>query len=260
MNPTFAVLSTLCFLGGFFYSAAMLRAGKHRISGINLAIMGLGFVFQCVFLYQVGQIRGRCPITNVFDVLIFVSWAMVLFYLILGPPFRVSLFGAFTAPLVFVFQVVALLLPEAMKASEKALPGSIDPWLEAHAAISLLAYGAFATAFVAGVMYLVQDWQLKKHRLQTLFYNLPPIQLLGKSIFRLVGIGILLLTVGIGAAFFMEQRPSGLHLWMTLAVWAVYAAIFLSQVLRGGGSRRMAMNAVWGFAGPILTLAVLSSS
>ena len=260
MNPTFAILSTLCFLAGFFYSVTMLRSGKHRISGVNLAIMGAGFVLQCIFLYQVGQLRGRCPITNVFDLLIFVSWAMVLFYLILGPPFRVTLFGAFTAPLVFIFQAVALLLPGAMKVGEKALPGSIDPWLEMHAAISLLAYGAFATAFVAGVMYLVQDRQLKKQRLKTLFYNLPPIQLLGKSIFRLVGIGVLLLSVGIGSAFFMEQRPTGLHLWMTLAVWGIYASIFFIQVFHGASPRRLAMNAVGGFVGPILSLAVLSSS
>ena len=58
----------------------------------------------------------------------------------------------------------------------------------------------------------------------------------------------------------MERRPSGLHLWMTLAVWGIYALIFFLQVFRGGSPRRMAMNAVWGFGGPILTLAVLSSS
>lgn len=258
MDLTPAILSTLCFLGGFFYSVTMLRSGGHRTSGINLAVMTAGFLLQGLFLYQLGQMRGRCPITNVFDILVFVSWAIVLFYLILGPPFRVSLLGVFTAPVVFLFQVVALFLPAKLKTSERAVAGTIDPWLETHAAVSLLAYGAFALAFVAGIMFLVQDRQLKRHHLHTLFYNLPPIQLLGKSISRLIAIGFLLLTIGIGSAFLMDKKPTAFHLGMTLAVWAIYGTIFLSQSFGGGSSKRMALNAVWGFAAPLVTLWILS--
>jgi ABC-type uncharacterized transport system permease subunit len=36
------------------------------------------------------------------------------------------------------------------------------PWLELHASISLIAYGAFALACIAGVMYLVQERQIKQ--------------------------------------------------------------------------------------------------
>lgn len=260
MNLTPAVLSTLCFLGGFFYSVTMLRSGRHHISGVNLAIMAAGFLLQCLFLYNLGQVRGRCPITTVFDILIFVSWSMVLFYLLLGPPFRISLLGVFTAPVVFVFQVTALLLPARLRTAEKAIPGSIDPWLETHAAVSLLAYGAFGLAFVAGIMFLLQDRELKMHHLRTLFYNLPPIRLLGNSIRRLIAIGFVLLTIGIGSAFLMERAPSLLHLGMTLAVWAIYGSIFVLQALRGTSSKRMALNAVWGFAAPLVTLWVLSHS
>lgn len=258
MDFAFLILSTLCFLGGFCYSVAVLRSGKHRISGVNLAVMVLGFAFQCAVLYLLGQERGRCPITSVFEILVFVSWAMVLLYFLLGPPFRVSLLGVFTAPLAFLFQTIALLLPAEMREGVRAEPGTIDPWLEAHAAVALVAYGAFALAFVAGVMFLVQDRQLKKHQLQTMFYNLPPISLLGKSIFRLLTIGFLLLTVGIASAFAMEERPTVTHLGMTLAVWVIYGVIVMIQTIRGSGAKRLALNAIWAFAAPLVTLWVLS--
>ncbi len=254
MDRTLLFLSTLCFFGGFCYAVYALGAKRHRSSWVNLAVMGVGFVLQSVFLYHLGQFRGRCPITDVVDIFIFLSWSMMLLYFLLGPPFRVSLLGMFTAPLVFVFQSVALLLP----IEGGGATGPIDPWLEMHASVSLVAYGAFALAFVAGVMYLVQDRQLKKHHLKTLFYNLPPINLLGKSIFRLLAIGFLLLSAGIASAFAMKESPSAGHLVMTLAVWAIYGLIVLFQVWRGLGSRRMAVNAIWAFFLPLVTLWVLS--
>jgi ABC-type uncharacterized transport system permease subunit len=256
MDFGFLILSTLCFLGGFCYSVAVLRSGRHRISWVHLAVMAGGFAFQSGFLYVLGQERGRCPITNLFDVLVFVSWSMVLFYFLLGPPFRVSLLGMFTAPLAFLFQTVALLLPASMKAGS-APPAEVDPWLETHAAVSLVAYGAFALASVAGVMFLVQDRQLKRHHLETLFYNLPPINLLGKSIFRLLAIGFALLTLGIASAFAMKQQPSAVHLGMTLTVWLVYGVIVSLQMFRGSNSKRLALNAIWAFMVPLITLWIL---
>jgi ABC-type uncharacterized transport system permease subunit len=234
-----------------------LRSGTYRPSRVNLAIMGFGFGLQCVFLYQLGQLRGRCPITNGFDILIFVSWSMVLFYFLLGPPFRVSLLGMFTAPMAFVFQCAALLMSGGKLVNPEGERGPIDPWLETHAALSLLAYGAFALACAAGVMYLIQDRQLKRHQLNTLFYSLPPITALGRTIFRLLVIGFVLLTVGIASAFFMKEVPGAIHLGTTMGVWFLYGVVLLLQTVRGLGARKLALNAVVAFLLPLLTLLLM---
>jgi HemX protein len=257
MDRLFLILSTLCFLGGFSYVVVSLRSGTYRPSRINLAIMGVGFVLQCVVIYQLGQLRERCPITNGFDILIFVSWSMVLFYFLLGPPFRVSLLGMFTAPMAFIFQMVALLTSKGMLEPRTEPLTKLDPWLEAHAALALLAYGAFALACAAGVMYLIQDRQLKRHHLSTLFYNLPPISALGSTIFRLLVIGFVLLTAGIVAAFLMREIPDRVHLGTTMGVWFLYGVVLALQMVRGLGARRLAMNAVWAFVLPVLTLLLL---
>lgn len=260
MDRTFLILSTLCFLAGFTYTVISLRAGTYRPTRVSMVIMGAGFVLQCLFLSHLGQLRGRCPITNGFDILIFVSWATVLFYFLLGPPFRVSLLGTFTAPLVFLFQCGALALSFRAGVGESGHPAGLDPWFETHKAVALLAYGAFALACVAGVMYLVQDRQLKRKTLSTLFYNLPPINSLGRTIFRLLLIGLILLTVGIVSAFLMEEKPGPWHLGMTLSVWVLYAAVLLLQVTRGMSPRRMALGAVVAFLLPAITLLLLPQS
>ena len=97
---------------------------------------------------------------------------MALIYMLVGPAYRLSLMGAFTAPLVLLLQGFALIAP-----IDTRHPVSVpaNSWLEFHASISLVAYGAFALACIAGVMYLLQERQLKTHQLHSIFYHLPPL-------------------------------------------------------------------------------------
>jgi len=252
------ILASLFFLGGFGYAAYTLGAGKTRNSRFNMAAIMAGFALQNVFLYLRGQQVGRCPITNVFEILIFVSWATVLLYFLVGPTYRLSLLGVFTAPLAFVFQLAALVLPSGFEKPVK-LDGEADFWLEIHASVSLLAYGAFALACVAGLMFIIQDRLLKRHTLNTLFYNLPPINHLAKATLRLLVLGFVLLTFGIASAYGMEKDPSGLKLSMSYSVWALYGVLLAVTFFRGLSPNRVAQAAVGVFAVPIFTLWIVSS-
>lgn len=253
------IISTLVFLGGFGYAAYTIGAKKYRSAGANMVLMGLGFVGQSFFLYYRGQEVGRCPITNVFEILIFVSWAMVMLYFAVGPAYRLSLLGVFTAPLVFLFHLAALMMPASMTVGRPAEDGG-DFWLEIHASVSLLAYGAFAMACVAGVMFLVQDRLLKQHRMNHLFYSLPPITHLGQALVRLLVVGVILLTIGIAAAYGMERTPTGIKLTMSYVVWFLYASLIGVYFTRGLAVSRLASAAVGVFALPVFTLWIVSSA
>jgi ABC-type uncharacterized transport system permease subunit len=78
-----------------------------------------------------------CPIGTLPEILIFLGWSIALIYLVIGPTYRLSLMGAFTAPLVLFLQIVAIVLP----AEPSRPPHAPNPWVEAHAALSLVAYG-----------------------------------------------------------------------------------------------------------------------
>ena len=256
MDKILLAASSLCFVGAFVYVLLALRNSQERTPLANLLLMGAGFLLQCFVLHLRGQMHGRCPITSFSEVLIFVSWSMVLLYFILGRTFRLSLLGLFTSPLVVVMQVGALIpliaLPDPAKPTQ-----NLDYWLEAHASISLLAYGAFALACVAGIMYLVQDRLLKTRDLNVLFYNLPPIRYLVKAIVRLLGIGLLLLTVGIFSAYLMREEPSAMHLALSYSVWAGYAVLLGLYFGRRLGPKPFALGAALVFALPLVTLMAL---
>jgi len=251
VDPRFYLyLATAFFCGGFGLAFWFLRTGRQGPNVGMLAVMAAGAVCQSIFLALRGQELRQCPVTNTFELLIFVAWAMVLLYFTVGTAYRWSLLGMFTAPMVFIFHVVALLLPDERPAKLE----SAGFWNELHKSLALLSFGAFALASIAGVMFLVQDHQLKRRRLDALSYRLPPIHNLTKVIRRLILSGFVMLSLAIFCAYRIPDRDEAHSLLPVWGVWAVYAGILAYELTRGMSGKKAALAAVLGFLLPILTM------
>ena len=232
-------------------SVIELRSGVFRPARFNFFAIGLGFIFQTAFLSIRGHDLGRCPLTNLFEVFIFLAWSIALIYMLIGPSYRLSLMGAFTAPLVFVIQTFAL-LARIDNVHPARLPA--NPWLEFHASFSLIAYGAFALAGIAGVMYLVQERQLKTHQLHTIFYHLPPLSDLFAAITRLLWWGFALYTLGLISGFFVGQPLPWVQVICATGVWLLYGAILQGRHLRRFTPKRVAALCIVGFSAALTLL------
>lgn len=251
MDRLLLVASTFCFLFGLAYTVRALGARAFRSSPLNFAAILGGFGFQTAFLVVRGEAVQRCPLTTLPDVLVFLSWSIVVFYLLIGSSYRLSLLGAFTSPIVFFFQMTALFLP--VRAGEGVeLPVSF--WLELHAALSVVAYGAFALAFVAGIMYLVQERQLKTHHIRSIFYNLPPIHDLATANRRLIFVGFTLFTVGLFAGILNGPAHIPLLWFVSLGVWMLYAGILTAIHWHRISPKRVAILSVSAFSLMLITL------
>ena len=251
--------STLCFLLGFAYTMFSLGARLYRSSRFNLAVLSGGFVLQTAFLAIRGHQLGRCPLTNLFEVIVFLSWATVLFYLVIGTTYRLSPLGMFTAPFAFILQTFALIAPIDRPAPALLRTAPVNPWLEFHAAFSVLACGAFALAGVAGGMYLWQERQLKTHHLNAIFFQLPPIADLGRLNSRLLTVGFILLSAGLCAGIGMGVPNSWPHLVWAAVMWVLYG--YLVQARWGAwklAPRRIASLSLVAFSVALLTLGGLS--
>jgi len=239
------IISTICFLAAVVRTGIALRAGVFRQGRFNFLAIGLGFVFQTAFLSVRGQALGRCPLTNLFEVFVFLAWSVALIYMLVGPAYRLSLMGAFTAPLVVLLQGFALIAPIDARHPVKVPANSS---LEFHASVSLIAYGAFALACIAGVMYLVQERQLKTHHLRSIFYHLPPLTDLFAAITRLLWLGFILYTVGIASGFFTGRPLPRVQVVAAIAVWLLYATILLGRYFRRIAPKRVAALCIVGFS------------
>ena len=251
MDRQLLIVSTVCFLAAIGRTIVALRAGIFRPGRFNFLSIGLGFIFQTAFLSIRGHALGRCPLTNLFEVFIFLAWSVALIYMLVGPAYRLSLMGAFTAPLVVLLQGFALLAPIDTRHPVK-LPA--NPWLEFHASISLVAYGAFALACVAGVMYLVQERQLKTHQLHSIFSHLPPLTDLFAAITRLLWWGFALYTLGLVSGFFVGQPLPYVQVVCAFGVWLLYAAILQGRHLRRLAPKHVAALCIIGFSAALALL------
>jgi HemX protein len=245
------IVSTLCFFAAIVRTILSVRARSFQPSRFSFLAIGLGFIFQTAFLSVRGHALGRCPLTNLFEVLIFLAWSIALIYMLVGPAYRLSLMGAFTAPLVFLIQAFALIAPIDVRHAIKLPP---NPWLEFHASISLIAYGAFGLACIAGVMYLVQERQLKTHQLHSIFYHLPPLTDLFAAIMRLLWFGFALYTLGLVSGFFTGRPLPRLQMICAFGLWILYAAILQGRHLRRVAPKRIAALCIIGFSAALTLL------
>lgn len=253
MDRTLLIVSTLfAAVGGVLGMVSVHRGLRSRWT---IGWMGAVFFFQLWFLAVRGEARGACPLRDLGEILAFLAWSLTLFYLAIGRPYRLSLLGVFTAPVVVVFQGVAL-VPGILSRNPVHVPVA-DAWRETHSAMSVLAYGALALAAVAGVMFLTLDRQLKEHHLKSgLFRNLPPARELLASMVRLLWLGSVLLTFGVVAGFLMPHGAGANgHLIAAVATWAGYALLLGIKTVRGVTGRRLSIAAVGLFLGSLTVFA-----
>ncbi|MFL6584424.1 MAG: inner membrane protein YpjD [Chthoniobacterales bacterium] len=251
MDRRLLILSTVCYLVAVVRTGMMLRAGVFRSGRFNFIAISFGFLLQTAFLSLRGHALHRCPLTNLFEVFVFLAWSLALIYMLVGPAYRLSLMGAFTAPVIFVLQTFALLAPIDQP---HLVSGPVNPWLEFHASISIIAYGAFALAGIAGVMYLVQERQLKRRQLHSFFYHLPPLSELFSALTRLLWLGFALYTAGLVSGFFTRQPLPWAKVACAFVVWLIYAGILQGRYWRNLAPKRVAALCLAGFVAAISVL------
>jgi len=127
----------------------LLRAIGVTLAGAGLALHASGIVMRCL-------IAGRPPVTNMYESIIWVSFAVSFFGMIFFLRYRTSIYLLAALPVT----LIALLLVHQMPI---AMPASIDPlvpvlrdnfWLTIHVLTITLSYAAFALAMGFGHILL----------------------------------------------------------------------------------------------------------
>lgn len=178
-----------------------------------------------------GNERGACPLMDFGERFLFLAWSLSIFYLFVGSAYRISLLGIFSAPIISLFLGLSLL--PGMMDQNPVKKEVINPWSEAHAATSVLSYGALGLATLSAIMFLVLDKILKKQGGGKLMKTLPPVSTLLSSTFNLVVFGTIILTAGVIAGFFSGIEDAGAHLLVATLVWLSYVFLIVYYLWKG---------------------------
>jgi cytochrome c-type biogenesis protein CcsB len=136
--------------------AAHLRKRGRALQNIGVLVAVLGLAFHAAGIVMRCMIAGRPPVTNMYESIIWVSFAVSFFGMIFFVRYRAPVYLLAALPVT----LIALLLVHQMPI---AMPSSIDPlvpvlrdnfWLTVHVLTITLSYAAFALAMGFGHILL----------------------------------------------------------------------------------------------------------
>ncbi len=243
------------FLGAFHYLLYLINQRESIGKVCQIATIA-GFGFHTVTLiYQMVDL-GHVPITSIRESLVFFSWAIVFIYLFLEYRYKIRVMGAFVIPLAFIAIVASLTFPIVVT----PLPDYFSSaWLGVHTTLAFLGDAAFTIAFGVGIMYLIQERQLKRKSPGAFYRRLPSLEVLDELNYKCVAIGFPLLTMGIVTGSIWANSVWGYYwgwepkeIW-SLITWIVYAVYLHARLMAGWRGRKAAHLAVIGFLIVIFT-------
>ena len=250
----FVVTMALYFAATVSYLAYLLWATE-ALSKISLGITAVGFTSHSIAL-GVGMVGATDVSSPGFhEALSFSSWVLILVFLVVEFRHHLHVLGSFIVPLALISLVFAAALPES---APTLTPVFRTLWV--HVTLSMLGTVGFAIAFVAGVMYLIQDGLLKSKRFNVLYSKLPALDFLDHLNQQSIVTGFPLLTLGIITGALSAEISRGSYLnWnpeqtWALVTWVFYFVVLMGRLTVGWRAKRAAYLTIIGFAGVILTL------
>ncbi|NGZ07288.1 MAG: cytochrome c biogenesis protein CcsA [Magnetococcales bacterium] len=247
------------------YAMAAGRTVFHQLHGsrheTNLVwwLVLVGWLVQGVAMSRVVLVAGGGVGMNLAVSMEWSAWVMGLLFLVgwwlLNREARSA--GALLLPLM-VITLGSSLFVNAAAPEARAVTG---PLLIAHLVLSLLAYGLFTMAAVFALMDAFQEHALKSKHLGVLFERLPPLHALETTLFLMVRIGFVLLTLSMVTGVWHAHGQSGSFLVFnhkvvfTLATWMVFGVLLMGRHFQGWRGRRAVRLTLWGYG--LLMLAFL---
>ena len=248
------ITTMVLYLASTGLALVYLLRRSEALPRVVLGVTGLGFITHTVALVSRTVALSQVPMTSFHEALSFFSWALVLVFLLVDFRHRVHVLGAFILPLATLSLLSAAALPKEVPTLQPVL-GTV--WL--HVTLSILGTVGFAVAFVAGIMYLIQDGLLKSKTFNVLHTKLPPLDFLDYLNQQSIVMGFPFLTLGIITGAISAEFSRGSYLnWnpeqtWALVTWLFYFIVLLGRLTIGWRAKRAAYLTIIGFAGVLLT-------
>jgi HemX protein len=247
----------------FFFALALglhawfIRKNRHLSRLVSVPVILLGFASLTWYLLVQGQNVGACPIGNPFEIISFIVWSSVFFYLIVSTTSAVNYLGFFTMGLATGLMALLQLVPSWNYAYDPATnnPSHVVGF---HAALAIFSYGIFALLCLYGVMYLVQFHGIVNRRTSGFLSILPPLLRLERLQLWTLVAGVFVFSVSLFVGSFVWFHDLGtipvFKLVFTLAVWVMYLGVLLGRITHRLLSSRFAWSVVLCFVLAMLAL------
>lgn len=249
-------LAIACYAVATVHGLLLWRRGLGRGEWVNYGWLVAGWLLQVLALVTRGFSLSRCPVTNLFEAVMFVTTVIGTAHVVAGVWRRFRGAGLLLAPAFFGVGVFAL-QPQLDR------PGPVfdleATTLSLHVTLILIAYASFGLASLAAGMFLVAERAPESESARTLAASFPGADRLQTVLLRALATGLVLLTAGLILSLGLMRerygvlvRPDPKIAW-SLLVWAVYFGLIVARLRFGQGPRRVAWATLCCYAFVLLT-------
>ncbi len=251
-------LSVLCYclatglVVGFIRSASDKQQPLHLL---NKAIIVACVALAChlIYAYQNSQQDGMLNV-SLSSMLILVSAILALIYQIGCMFMPIRRLGVLVYPLI-VSCLAGSYFWQSNDSIEHVSTKLISAKLSIHVLISLSAYSLLTIATVQALLYVYQERQFKNRTKPAMLMALPPLQTMETLLFKMLGVGFVLLTLTLLSGAIFSQLLFGHafefkhHTILAILGWMVFGTLLFKRVKHGlRGSQAVA----WTIAGFVL--------
>jgi ABC-type transport system involved in cytochrome c biogenesis permease subunit len=242
---TIGIATLALYLASFVFYVWFLAANRRLVGLLATGSLTLGLVGHYFWLLARSHWSRSIPYDDLYGSMALFGWLLAATYLGLEFRYRQRSMGVFVLPVVTALYFVATLgrydpLAEA--------PPARGPLFALHITMNILAYSAFALAFVLSLIYLIQNRLLRSRRLARLVWRFPALEGLDRMSRGSVKVGLAALVVGTAFGLVWQHRLRGSY-WsadpkvlITFAILALYAGyLWLSRSAAWRGARASAL-------------------
>ena len=232
---------------------------RRALQRVSEWAMAIGFGLHTVALIVDWTIYEHYPLFYLQETLSFLAWTLVASYGLILYRYGARPLGVVTLPLVSILIFIAAIARSGAPAQAEAADFSTTLLFPIHTTLLLFAYAAFFVVFLASIMYLVQERELKLKTFSAFFHRLPSLTTVNEIATSSTAIGLTLLTVGIATGMVWASSRDG-RLWhndpkeiFAALTWLLYLSLILYRSSSSWRGRKAAWMGVAGFALVLLT-------
>ena len=248
-----SILLYLLSSAGYF---AYLFTQKDYLQRAGYFLLLIGFLFHTLTIVYAFIKAGHIPVSNMHETLSFAGWAMAGVFLGIQLKYNLKILGIFAAPILALMMLVASRLPNEPAQTTQIFKSF---WLISHVTVIFIGQAGFALACGLGVLYLLQENEIKTKKHRFFFKRLPSLEMLDNIGYVCIVVGFAMLTLGLITGFVYAKAVWGrFWSWDPKEVWAgitwlFYAVLLHERLTVGWRGRRSAIMAIIGFGVLIFT-------
>jgi len=243
-------ISTLLYLisaAGYF---CYLFNQKDKIQKVAFYVIVAAVILHVASIVLQAVADKSLPIHNLEQSLSMAGLSIGCMFLYFQVRLQLKILGLFAASLISITMLAVLLIPDTPVEKISILKGF---WLYSHIFMVFTGEAALALACGAGILYLLQERDLKAKHFGFFFKRLPSLDLLDTVSYTCISTGFSLLTIGLVTGFIYAKSVWGQfwswdpkEIW-SVGTWLVYAALLHCRLYAGWRGRKSAIMTIVGF-------------